>query len=198
MRAKLVAVVAAACLLAGGAFAQHNQGNVTFGEDGRPNNMQQIPPKRGLNETDRWLMQQAYNSNEFEILAGRIAMRKGGTWGREFGRDMVREHTLAKNELRQLGRETRVRFQTRLPQDKRMMLAQLERAPRGDGFDQVYRDIMIRAHNETAFRFKQGIDNGNDSRVRNYAVKHLPGVLHHKEMATQRATVTRPHAMAGR
>jgi len=163
--------------------------NVRISQDGRPENMARIPPKAGINAQDRKFMNFACHSNAFEIMSSELALQRAQSeWARNFARDMIREHTMAQNELKMLAREKGVQLDQTLP---KKMQAELDRLSRLSGaeFDRAYRDIQLKAHQETALMMERQIKNGRDSMIRNYAVKSLPAVKKHREMAMQRTTM---------
>ncbi len=150
-------------------------------------NMERIPPARGLNAMDAKFMHDIAIGHMAEIHMGMIAARKGGDWARGFGKDMIREHTLALEELKKLAREKGYS----LPRDVDAKHRQMERmfANMGSDFDQAYRRHMIMDHKEALGLVQSEMRNGRDAMTRGYAVTLETGVKMHLRMAQEQTTM---------
>jgi putative membrane protein len=177
------------CLVVGtsAALAQ----NVKISPGGRPEQMNKIPPKNGLNTQDRAFVMQAAHINMGEVELGKLAQRRGGAWAREYGSDMVHEHSMALEELKKAVRGKNVSLPNNIDRKHQMVHDRLSRLS-GAAFDNAYRAAMVSGHGEAAQKFAVEIKRGRDSMVRNYAVLMLPGVKLHQKLAQQRKTMKNP------
>lgn len=163
---------------------------VRVNPQGRVENMNRIKPRNGISAQDRQFMMDAAASNMFEIESSELALQRAqSAWAKQFARDMITDHKAAQAELMTLARQKRVTLPERLPSKHRSMIDRLSRL-NGEAFDAQYRAMQIQGHQETARKMETQIKRGNDSMVRNYAVKMLPAVKMHLKHAQQRTTMT--------
>lgn len=151
-------------------------------------NMRHIPPRNGLTRTDLTFMRNAAMANTAEVELGKLAQRNGSTWGRGFGRDMEREHTIALADLKQLAKTKGVSLPTSMDSKHRQLYQRLSRL-HGQAFDSAYRAAMIKGHSAVLNTLHREIQNGHDSSVRDYAVMLEPGVKMHHKLAVNQDTM---------
>jgi len=192
MNKKLLASSLMACVI-GLACAQDQ---VSAG--GRPLRMTQIPPqKMGLNATDMMALRNIAIANMFEIKSSQLALSRGGSaWTREFGKEMIHEHTGAQNELRSLASSKGVGLPSGLPAAQRAMLSRLA-GLHGSAFDSMYRQAQLKGHVQTEMKLRTAMARGHDADVRGFEVKLLPAVVMHKRMAILKQTMMGPTKMMG-
>lgn len=185
-------------LLMCGVFGVSAAQTVQIDEKGRAENLSKIPPKSGLNQQDRKFIQFANASNLFEVRFSQALLKRAkGAWAREFARDMIREHSAAHEQLKLLARDKGVALSERLPADMQAKIDRINRLSAQEA-ERTYRQEQLKAHEETAKMMERQIKNGSDSMVRNYAVKMLPGVKMHHELAMQRMSMTGNTTRMGR
>jgi putative membrane protein len=184
MKTKWLAIATAGMIMAiTPAFAQ-----VRVSSSGRTENINKILPKNGLNRQDRTFMMDAAHINRGEVMLGELARQRGGTWGRQYGSDMVTEHNAALEELKTIARRKSVSLPGGMDRKHQAVHDKLSRLS-GQAFDSAYRAVMIKGHGEAAMKLSTEIKRGHDSMVRNYAVTMLPSVKLHQKLAQQRKTL---------
>jgi putative membrane protein len=187
MRAKFFTAFVAAAFVGSAVVADAQA--VTISRDGRPERMAAIRHFVGLNAVDLRSLQNIYFGNAFEVRAGEIAARRGQSeWARQYGRDMVREHTMAQNELRLLGLDLGVEFDNNLPANMVRDLNRLNTAPAA-AFDNVFRSLMMSSHAQASNTLQHAIKHGHNEDVRSLWIKMLPSVKDHYALAQTRQTV---------
>lgn len=164
------------------------QDQVSMG--GRPLRMTQIPPqKMGLNHVDSKAMKDMAISNMFEVRLGQLAMNHGsGAWAREYGHEMVMEHTNAQMELKTLAMHKGIRLPQYLPADKMAMVRRLS-GMYGSRFDSAFRQMQLKGHRDAELKLRTAMRWGHDADVRGLEVKMLPQVVMHKRLAILRQTM---------
>lgn len=157
---------------------------------GRPENFNRVNPnKLGVSNMDKKYMQNAYAANSFEVKLGELALRNGSDeWTKDYARDMIREHTMANNELRQVARNKGVYLANKWPAMLTRNYNKM-RNLRGSAFDNQYRRINMNAHNGVINQCAMEIRNGRDAMVRSYATKILAAAREHEQMAVMRDTM---------
>lgn len=141
-----------------------------------------------LSRKDKKFMAEIAKGNMAEVQLGILAQRRGDTWGRAYGRDMQREHTLALEELKKTARKAGVWLPTDVDAKTKMALAHLGQY-RGAAFDRAYRQMMIRDHRADLGVVQAEMGHGHDSEVRSYAVMMETAIKMHLKMALQQTTM---------
>jgi putative membrane protein len=187
MKGKLFTALATIAL--GATFVTASAQNVAISQDGRPERMAAIRHNKGLNSADFKMLQEMYWGNAFEIKAGEIAVRRGqSSWAKEFGKEMVHEHTMAQNELKLIAADKGVRLSNNIPADLQNALRRLQNAP-SSSFDNVYRASQMAAHSQASTVLQRAIKFGRDEDVRGFAIKMLPPTKDHYALAQIRQTM---------
>jgi len=124
-----------------------------------------------------------------EIELGKLASeRAANAQVKEFGAMMVKDHTMAGNELKQ-AIAGKIAVQEQMD-EKHRELAQKLRGLQGAEFDREYMNAMVDGHQEVRDMVKRRADEKpNNEPVENavnaWAAKALPTVEHHLQMAEQ-------------
>lgn len=161
---------------------------------GRPENFNRVDPKKvGTSNFDRKYMQNAYAANSFEIRVGQLALnRSNDPWVQDYARDMIREHTMAQSELKQLARNKGVALANKWPAMLTRNYRKLSNL-RGNSFDNAYRSINLTAHRGVINQCAMEVRTGRDAMVRGYATKVLKAAKDHEMMAMHRETMMVRH-----
>jgi putative membrane protein len=126
---------------------------------------------------------------ESEVALGRLAAQKGThAEVKRFGEMMVRDHTAAGQELKQIhsqlaatNAENRTTTDTDARDDHKDALEDLQGLS-GREFDQKYMDLMVDHHEKAVNELERRAENGS-TEVRQWAAKTLPKVQQHLEQA---------------
>ncbi len=121
-----------------------------------------------------------------EVQAGQIAEKKGHTPAvKNFGRDMVRDHTKLSNELKATlakDPDTSLPKDTPLDDEAKATLDKFNSASPAD-FDKTYIDAMVEDHKKDLAEFESYAKSGQDKAIREAAKKAVPVIKRHLAMA---------------
>lgn len=130
---------------------------------------------------------QASNSNNFEIAAGILAQTKGESdLVKQYGQHMVTDHTTIGTEMAALA--TRKGWTVPTPADlqpkEKALLNTLDSVTNGT-FDLEFAAIMIDSHQSAVSLFEEasGGEGASDAELRGFAVNKLPTLRTHLEEA---------------
>lgn len=138
---------------------------------------------------DRSFAKSVAQINAAEIMLGQLAQRKGGRWTKAFGADMVREHKMADQELRQIASRNRISLSKDPSAKQRAEYDKLARL-NGSVFDAAYRAAQIKGHKEAIAIVDRETRAGTNSMIKNFSIKLLPSIRMHLKMAQQKTTMT--------
>lgn len=142
-----------------------------------------------LTSQDQSFISKASLSNTAEVRAGGFADSTADTaMVRNFGMQMVTDHSNAQSDLKSLGTKLNVAVTDSVDQMHASLMDTL-RGLSGRMFDSVYIMNQIKDHQAAISDFQNEISEGNQSDVINYANKYLPKLQMHLQMADSIATV---------
>jgi putative membrane protein len=130
-------------------------------------------------------------ANTAEIELGRLASEHAtNARVKEYGQMMVREHTMAANELKAAVAPYRIEVPAQMD-EKHRDLAEKLRGMHGIDFDREYMGAMVDGHEDVKDMLEPRADenpdrdNPSETAVNNWAKKTLPAVDHHLTMARE-------------
>ena len=127
-------------------------------------------------------MKAAAQGGMTEVALGHLAAQHGANRGvRQFGMQMVRDHSQANHELRQIAAQDRVALPGGLGPKGNRLRARLSRL-QGSAFDRAYVRAMIADHQEDIADFRRESRGGSNPPVRTFAGKYLPVIQGHLMM----------------
>lgn len=183
MKTRITILVALGCL---SAFAGAQQ--VGFYTDGRPERI--FKPVAGLDQIDVKFLREAAIINRFEIEAAKIAQANGSSdFVKDYSKDMLTDHTAGLTEAVQTAENKQLTLNDSMPANLQAKLNHLQNL-KGDAFDEAYRNAQINGHRDAANVFQKEIENGHDELVKSYAVKMLPDIKLHLNLAVLKQTET--------
>ena len=148
-----------------------------------PTRSQQSSGTHRLSWQDRRFMREAAQAGLFEVSKSKLALaRSHNRHVRQFAARMVRDHTRANRELKQLAASKGVRLPHRPNAHQRMIIRRLARL-HGGHFDCAYMTVQVRAHLQAIAIFRQEVRHGHDPAVTAYAAGTLPVLRMHLRMA---------------
>lgn len=167
----------------GGAWAQI--GNPAFmGVDTRmqkPGN----PAPNQTNNSDRVFARLVAAGGAAEVdFAHMSADRASAESVKNFAQRMVKDHDAANNELAQLADTAKIPLPEALLPDQEAMKAKLNDL-QGHDYDVAYMAGQITDHQRTAHLLEWEITGGEDANLQQFAMKTLPVVLEHLQLAQQ-------------
>ncbi|MEI9998315.1 MAG: DUF4142 domain-containing protein [Verrucomicrobiota bacterium] len=129
--------------------------------------------------TDHEFMVQAAQGGMTEVELGKVASEKGGTdQVKQFGAQMVTDHTKANDELKGLAEKKGVTLSGSLDAHHQAMVDRMSKMS-GPDFDKAYVGGMVRDHERTVELFQQEAQSGQDPEVKDFASKTLPTLQGH-------------------
>ena len=118
-----------------------------------------------------------------EVKLSTLAMDKGrSTEVKQFARKMVEDHTKANTELKQIADKQNLTLPTTLDDQSQKVYDKLA-ALDGADFDAAYMRAMANDHDAAVMLFKQESKSGRDPEVKSFAMKTLPVIEKHDDMA---------------
>ena len=159
--------------LAAGVAAQPASGPMGAGKSGG----------NALASGDRTFVQKAAIGGLAEVQMGNLAQQKAASdQVRQFGMRMVKDHTKANDELKQVASSKGVDVPTALDKKHQKTLDNLSKMTGAD-FDKAYMANMVDDHKEDVSDFKKEASGGKDADVKGFAAKTLPTLQEHLQMA---------------
>lgn len=120
-----------------------------------------------------------------EVETGKLAQAKGNSPAvREFGEMMVRDHTKANDNLKQIAGRQNIELPTEPDAKHKAKKQQLEAAS-GAAFDSAYTQAQVADHEATESLLKQEIESGTDTEAKAWASEALPTVTAHLKRARE-------------
>jgi len=148
-----------------------------------PTQSQQSSGDHKLSWQDRRFLRQAAQAGLFEVKKSELALaRSHDRQVRQFAAQMIRDHTKANHELKQLAAAKGVILPRRPSAHQRMIIRRLARLY-GNHFDCAYMAVQVRAHLQAIAIFRREVGHGRDPAVKAYAAATLPVLRMHLRMA---------------
>ncbi|MEG5033055.1 DUF4142 domain-containing protein [Microcoleus sp. AT3-D2] len=138
-----------------------------------------------LSSQDRNFVMQAGQIGMLEVELGRLAVQRGSSAGvKQYGQEMVEEHTRANQELMQLVRQKDVELPTEMTTQNTALMERLSGLS-GRSFDTAYKQAMIESHNQAIALFQAQSQQGQDPELKAWATQKLPNLQAHLQMVNQ-------------
>ena len=178
-RTGLLAVALAAAFTVGcGGAANDDRDVVGTSGDGVSSDVQRFVRDAGM-------------AGSAEVELGRLAIEHAtNARVKEFAQTMVRDHTMAADELKAAVAPYRIAVPAQMDEQHRQLADKL-RGMRGIEFDREYMSAMVDGHEdvkdllEPRANEQPDADDPSETAVNNWAKKTLPGVDHHLVMARE-------------
>src|SRR4028119_655501 len=138
-----------------------------------------------LSSRDRTFVMQAGQLSMMEVELGRLAVQRGSSPGvKQYGQEMVEDHTRANQELMQLAMQKKVELPTEMSTQNTTLIDRLSGLS-GKSFDTAYKQAMIDSHNQAIALFQAQSQQGQDPQLKAWATQKLPNLQAHLEMVNQ-------------
>ena len=132
---------------------------------------------------DRDFVDKAAAGGMAEVKLSKLAMDRGqSTDVKQFARKMVEDHTKANTELKQIAEKKNLALPTKLDDAHQSAYDKLSKLE-GAAFDKEYMRVMTDDHDDTVKLLKNEVQNGQDPQLKSFAMKTLPVVEKHDDMA---------------
>jgi putative membrane protein len=117
-----------------------------------------------------------------EVQLGRLAAeRASAPVVRQFGQQMVADHSKANADLQQIAARKSLQLPTAPKSEQQAEFDKLSQLSGAD-FDREYVAYMTEDHEEDAEVFEAQAQHGNDADIKAFAAKTLPVIQHHLQM----------------
>ncbi|MEG4497129.1 DUF4142 domain-containing protein [Microcoleus sp. F10-C6] len=138
-----------------------------------------------LSSQDKNFVMQAGQIGMLEVQLGKLAVERGSSARvKEYGQEMVDEHTQANQELMQLAMQKGVELPTEMSSQNKAVTDRLSGLS-GTSFDRAYKQAMIESHNQAIALFQAQSQQGQDPELKGWATKLLPNLQAHLQMVNQ-------------
>ena len=133
----------------------------------------------GVSEDDSKFMVFAADGGMTEVEASKLAQSMGTSKQvKEFADQMIKDHTMAGNELKSLAATKNVTLPATVGEDHQKAITDLSNK-KGADFDKAYVSMMVDDHQKTADKFKDASENCKDADIKAFAAKTLPIIQGH-------------------
>ncbi|MEG4529032.1 DUF4142 domain-containing protein [Microcoleus sp. D2_18a_D3] len=138
-----------------------------------------------LSSQDRNFVMQAGQLGMLEVQLGRLAVQRGSSASvKQYGQEMVEEHTQANQELMQVAMQKGVKLPTEMSSQNKALMDRLSGLS-GTSFDRAYKQAMIDSHNQAIALFQAQSQQGQDPELKAWATQKLPNLQAHLQMVNQ-------------
>jgi putative membrane protein len=122
-----------------------------------------------------------------EVEMGQLALQKGTSpQVKQFAQRMVTDHTQANQELMQLAKSQNLNLPAKVDSKHKSDMERL-RGMNGTAFDAAYMQHMVQDHQKDVAEFQKQAQRGSDPELKSFAVKYLPVLQQHLQMAQSTA-----------
>lgn len=136
-----------------------------------------------VSPVDQQFMLTAASVGTAEIDLGRLAMRQSSNPAvRQYGQQMVEDHTRVNDELSKVADAKRVVLLKAMDPANRTLHAELSKLS-GPAFDRQYMISQVNIHRMGNALYQSQAQNGQDADVRNFAARNAPIGVEHLRMA---------------
>jgi putative membrane protein len=126
---------------------------------------------------------QAAQGNLAEIQLGQLAQKKAAsTEVKQYGQQMITDHTQAHNQLKQLAAQKKLTVPQSVSEQDKQVAEKLSKLS-GPNFDQAYMNQMVQDHQKTISLFQREAEQGQDPDLKAFATKTLPTLQQHLQQA---------------
>ena len=150
----------------------------SLGEKTGANSMLGVAPKTAD------FVSEAAASDLFEIQSSQLAASKTSGNVKTFANEMVADHTKTSSELKPLAEQVNAPAPANMSSSQQSMLKKLQ-GLEGHDFERQYVDDQISAHKDAVSLFERYGKGGDNAALKAWAVKTLPALQHHLDMAQQ-------------
>ena len=149
-----------------------------------------MPAKAGAHTADSNVPKEARNfvheaaiGGMTEVKLGNLAQQQASNEQvKQFGARMVKDHSKANDELKQVASRKGIEIPTELDSKHQKDVNGLQKK-QGADFDRAYMDHMVKDHKKDVSEFKKEANSGKDPDVKAFAAKTLPTLQEHLQMA---------------
>jgi putative membrane protein len=132
---------------------------------------------------DKKFMQEAAEGGLAEVELGKLAEERASNQEvKDFGKQMVNDHSKANEQLKELASKEGVTLPDNLSAKDKMLKQRLEKLS-GPNFDRAYMENMVKDHKKDVAEFNRESTSGKDNAVKEFAANTLPTLKEHLKKA---------------
>jgi len=141
--------------------------------------------QQSAKDRDAGFVERAAAGGLAEVRLGQLAQERGTSVAvKDFGAQMVADHTEAGNKLQIVARQINLSLPAEMSPEDRSLYAKLS-SLRGTAFDQVYARAMVDEHEADVADFEKEASQGQVGEVRQFASETLPTLKGHLDKARE-------------
>jgi putative membrane protein len=134
---------------------------------------------------DQRFVNEAARGGMLEIELGQIAQKNGATSAvKQFGEQMVADHTKLNNELGAAAKKDGLQVPTELSAKQTAEVRSFSRLS-GKEFDSKYAQVMVKDHTDDLAAFQKAESSAEKPDLKQAIAAAIPVIQHHLEMAKQ-------------
>jgi putative membrane protein len=128
-------------------------------------------------------MTRAASGGMMEVELGKMAQQQAQNQQvKDFGSMMVKDHSMANDELKALASQKSIMLPDSMGQDHMDHVEEM-RGKKGADFDDAYMDLMVEDHQEDVNMFEEASNNLQDAETKAFASKTLATLRQHLKQA---------------
>jgi putative membrane protein len=136
-----------------------------------------------LERSERKFIEETAAHGMAEVELGKLAQQKGSSdQVKQFGERMVKDHTKANDELKQIAAAKGVELPTEMEREHRREIEKLSKLS-GEEFDREYMKAMVDDHEKDVKKFEKMAEDAKDPQVKEFASSTLPVLKQHEQLA---------------
>lgn len=133
----------------------------------------------GLSDQDKKFADAAAQGSMAEVMLGKLASSNGTNASvKSFGAMMVKDHSKANEELMSWATSAGYNLPSSVNAEQQKIYDELK-TKKGEAFDQMFSDVMIKDHKKVIDVFKKESADGTEASLKSFAAKTLPTLEHH-------------------
>jgi putative membrane protein len=142
-----------------------------------------MAPAKSMPRTDKKFIEKAAMGGMVEVALGNLAQQKASSDPvKQFGAQMVTDHSKANDDLKQLASAKGVSLPGALDRSHQKDVDRLGKLAGAD-FDREYMKHMVSDHKKDVSEFKSEAKSGKDEEIKSFASKTLPTLEQHLQTA---------------
>jgi putative membrane protein len=135
-----------------------------------------------VSAADKTFASEAAIGGMTEVALGQLAVQKASSADvKQFGQQMVTDHTQANQELMALAKQHGMVLPTTIDAKHQAMVEKMK-GLNGAAFDSAYVKEMVQDHEKDVAAFQKQASSGTDPALKAFAQKYLPILQKHKDM----------------
>jgi len=135
-----------------------------------------------VSKKDEEFMMKAAAGGLYEVQAGNLAQEKATAANvKSFGAMLIKDHSMANEELKAMASAKGVTLPTDLPADKKRRLEKISKAKDFD--KQFVNEVGVNDHKHDIQLFEKASANADDPELKAFAAKTLPTLVAHRQHA---------------